>query len=408
MGKIKAKAGTPVLGQLLSLISRNDFNKALKETGADFAVKKLRSWDLMVTMLFAVMHRSKGLRELTSGLAGFSEGLKHLGLSHLPAKSTVSDANMVRPPELFARVFADLHRRYKGILSDSSLPKNERWLAKLFLVDSTTITLFKEIMKACGRTPANGKRKGGVKVHMGMWLQEELPSLVRITKAATNDRKFMPYFRNMAKGSILVFDKAYLNYELYHHWISSGVGFITRLHRQCVVTILEDRTVSEAQKALGVLLDQWVLLGPTDGSNPLRVRLVTYYDEVNNREFQFITNVTKLGAFNIAQAYKQRWQIELLFKRLKQNLKFTDFLGDNENAIRIQIWCALIADLLITIKRKGFKFKVQPAYSTITGLVRMHLMRYVDLHELLLCPNDPSLFSNPESAQLTLFSASPP
>lgn len=95
--------------------------------------------------------------------------MKHLGLSHLPARSTVSDANMVRPPELFARVFADLHRRYQGILSDSSLPRNE-------LVDSTTITLLKDIMKAGGRTPANGKRKGGVKVHMGMWLREELPS----------------------------------------------------------------------------------------------------------------------------------------------------------------------------------------------------------------------------------------
>lgn len=408
MGKFRAKAGTPVLGQLLALISRRDFKKALDETGADFAVKKLHTWDLMVTMLFAVMHRSKGLRELTSGLAGFCESLKHLGISHLPARSTISDANMVRPPELFARVFADLHRRYKGILSDSSLPKNERWLGKLFLVDSTTITLFKEIMKACGRTPADGKRKGGVKVHMGMWLQEELPSLVRITKAATNDRKFMPYFKDMAKGTILVFDKAYLNYDLYRHWTNTGVGFVTRLHLRCVVTVTSERKVSNAQKELGVIRDQWVLLGHKDLSDPLEVRMVTYYDKENQREFQFITNVTKLGAFNIAQAYKQRWQIELLFKRLKQNLKFTDFVGDNENAIRIQIWCALIADLLVTIKRKTFKFNVQPAYSTITGLIRMHLMRYVDLRELLLCPHDPTLFGTPPTLQVTLFSSSPP
>jgi|GEM_PF-2999067 len=184
-----------VFGQLLSLISRKDYAKALEQTSADFAVKKLKTWDLMVSMIFAVYQRTSRLRELSSGLAGHSEGLKHLGFGHLPKRSTVSDANKVRPPELFAKVFADLYRRYRLVLPDSSLPKNERWLHRLFLVDSTTITLFKEIMKACGRTPANGKRKGGLKVHTGMWLTEEVPSLIRITKAAMNDRKFMPDLR---------------------------------------------------------------------------------------------------------------------------------------------------------------------------------------------------------------------
>ncbi|MBK6474908.1 MAG: transposase [Flavobacteriales bacterium] len=115
-----------------------------------------------------------------------------------------------------------------------------------------------------------------------------------------------------------------------------------------------------------------------------------------------------MGPVNVAQAYKQRWQIEILFKRLKQNLKFTDFLGDNENAIRIQIWCALIADLLVTIKRKLFSFKIQPAYSTMVGLVRLHLMRYVDLKELLLSPDDPTLFGSPPTQQLTFFNFGPP
>jgi len=273
---------------------------------------------------------------------------------------------------------------------------------------STTITLFKEIMKACGRTPANGKRKGGLKVHMGMWLTEEVPSLIRITKAAMNDRKFMPDFKDMVKGTILVFDKAYLNYEMYRHWIKTGVGFVTRLHGQSVMQVLEDRVVSKAALEAGVLKDQWILLGRADQTEPVKLRLITFYDEDLKRTFEFITNLTQLGPVNIAQAYKQRWQIELLFKRLKQNLKFTDFLGDNENAINIQIWSALIADLLVTIKRKSFNFSIVPAYSNIVGLIRLHLMRYVDLKELLLCPDDPTLFGSPPTQQLTLFSSGPP
>ena len=394
--------------KLRQRLERKDFHNAVVETGADFAVKKLNTWTLMGSMIFAVLQRTSGLRELTSGLAGYSEGLKHLGFTHLPKRSTVSDANKKRPPELFARVFADIYRRYRHYLSDSSLPKNERWLRNLFLVDSTTITLFKEIMKACGRTPADGKRKGGVKVHMGMHLTEEVPSLIRITKAATNDKQFMPEFKNMAKGTILVFDKAYMNYPLYRHWGKTGVHFVTRLNLRSTVQILRDRTVSASAKKAGVLKDQWVLLGHEGELNPILLRLITYYDQTFKRTLQFITNMGKMGPVNVAQAYKQRWQIEILFKRLKQNLKFTDFLGDNENAIRIQIWCALIADLLVTIKRKLFSFKIQPAYSTMVGLVRLHLMRYVDLKELLLSPDDPTLFGSPPTQQLTFFNFGPP
>ncbi|MBK7241394.1 MAG: IS4 family transposase [Flavobacteriales bacterium] len=224
-----------------------------------------------------------------------------------------------------------------------------------------------------------------------MHLTEEVPSLIRITKAATNDKQFMPEFKNMAKGTILVFDKAYMNYPLYRHWGKTGVHFVTRLNLRSTVQILRDRTVSASAKKAGVLKDQWVLLGHQGQLNPILLRLITSSDQTFKRTLHSITNMGKMGPVNVAQAYKQRWQIEILFKRLKQNLKFTDFLGDTENAIRIQIWCALIATL-VTIKRKLFSFKIQPAYSTMVGLVRLHLMRYVDLKELLLSPDDPTLF----------------
>jgi len=267
----------------------------------------------------------------------------------------------------------------------------------LFLVDSTTITLFKEIMKAAGRTPANGKRKGGVKIHIGMHLSENTPSLVRITSSATNDKLFMQKFKDIESKTILVFDMAYVNYSLYNHWTKNDVSFVTRLNSHSVVNIVEEFVVSQEQQHKGVYRELLVELGHFRQEEKVQCRLIYFYDQEKNQVFKFITNNTDLAASEIAEIYKQRWQIELLFKRLKQNLQLSDFLGDNENAIRIQIWCNLIADLLLTIIRKGLKR--QKAYSNVAGLIRIHLMNYVKIIELLLNPGDPSIFSSNSQLQ---------
>lgn len=355
MSKINKKAGIPVFGQLLFFIPRQDFNNSVQDHQADRYIKRFTSWDHLVTMLFGVIHKVGGLRELCSGMAAHNQSLKHLGVKSLPTKSTLSDRNKSRTPKVFEELFFSIYNANRWVLSDSSLSKNEKWLSRLFLIDSTTITLFKNIMKACGNSMANGRRKGGVKIHAGMWLNEQVPSLIRVSKAAESDKKFMIRFKNMPANTILVFDKAYVNYDLYRHWSKNKVSFVSRLHKRCVVDKGNLRILTDEDKQYNIIEDCEVLLGHKGQKNKVNARLIKLFDKEKNQELEFITNDKKLEAWEIAEIYKQRWAIELLFKRLKQNIKITSFLGDNENAIRIQIWCALIADLLMQIARKSMK-----------------------------------------------------
>ena len=395
MDKNNISSGNSVFGQLISFLPKDKINRIIKSQGSDRYTKRFTTWDHLVVMLFSALSGSNSLRELESGLAGFRTKLLHLGMRSLPRRSTLSDANAKRSAGVFEALFKAIYKHIKPFLPDSC-PRNQEWMKKLFLVDSTTITLFKEIMKAAGRTPANGKRKGGVKIHIGMHLSENTPSLVRITSSATNDKRFMQKFKDIESKTILVFDMAYVNYSLYNHWTKNDVSFVTRLHPHSVVNIIEELVVSEEQQHKGVYRELLVELGHSKQEEKVQCRLIYFYDHEKNRVFKFITNNTDLDASEIAEIYKQRWQIELLFKRLKQNLQLSDFLGDNENAIRIQIWCNLIADLLLTIIRKGLKRK--KAYSNVAGLIRIHLMNYVKIIELLLNPGDPSIFNS--NAQL--------
>src|SRR5690606_7005638 len=160
MDKITRNSGMPVLGQLLSFIPRSNFNRLDRNLGRDRNVKRFKTWDHLVCMLFTVIDDICGIRELCSGLAAHNLSLKHLGMGCMPRRSTLSDANMRRCSELFEKTFSSIYQQYCRFFSDSSIPKNEQWLSRLFLVDSTTITLFKNIMKACGNPLANGRRKG--------------------------------------------------------------------------------------------------------------------------------------------------------------------------------------------------------------------------------------------------------
>lgn len=407
MDKITRNSGMPVLGQLLSFIPRSSFNRLVGQLGTDRYVKRFKSWDHLVCMIFTVIEDIGGIRELCSGLAAHNQSLKHLGMNYMPRRSTLSDANMRRSAELFEKTFLSIYKQHYQFFSDSSIPKNEKWLSRLFLVDSTTVTLFKNIMKACGNAMANGRRKGGVKIHTGMWLKEQVPSLIAITKAAENDKNFMHRFKNLPAQTILVFDKAYVNFEMFVHWSKTEVSFVSRLHKRCKVTWGNYNLLTREDEEYGILEDCQAELGHSQQKQKVKCRIIKFYDNKDQREIEFITNDMQLAACTIAEIYKQRWQIELLFKRLKQNLKITSFIGDNENAIRIQIWCALIADLLVQIARKGSR-KCKLAYSVICGLFRLHLMNYVRVTDLLLKSTDPNIY--PRNVQLapTLFDIGPP
>jgi len=384
--------GQPVLSQLTKHLPKAKILRIAQEHGADRYVKSFTTWNHLITMLFSAFSKCSGLRELESGMNGFSARLSSTGMTHIAPKSTLADANVRRSSDVFEAIFKTCYSHLHHLLPDSRI-KYEGWLHKLLLIDSTTITLFKEILKAAGRTPANGKRKGGVKVHIGMKLEENVPSLVRITSSAAHDTTFLKHLGKLEQGTILVFDKAYADFKLFTQWTKMGIFWVTRLKKWFVVTPIEELELSQENRSKGVLRDQLIELGHSTQKQKVRCRLVTFYDKEKDREFEFICNNLELDPFTITQIYKQRWQIELLFKRLKQNLQLRNFLGDNENAIKIQIWSILLADLLIAIVKN--KAKRSMAYSVVAGFIRIHLMNYVNVFKLLAHPNKSNIFWDP-------------
>jgi len=399
--------GQPVFNQLLSCIPRSYVNRFVKKHDADRYCKKFKAFDHIVTMLFCCFHHCTSLRELITGLQANAHRLHHLGMKHTPRRSTVADANERRSSVFFEDLYHELFRHHFGVLPDS-LPKG-RISDKIFIVDSTTITLFSEVFKACGNANANGKKKGGVKAHVLIRAKDDMPCFVHIAEAAGSDKTVMPKL-NLPKGSVLVMDKGYNSYLPMAEWTRQGVTWVTRLNKRARWECVEERPVSEKMLAHGVRRDRYIVLGNPEKAKkvPLQqARLITYYDKETDKEFEFLTNNREFSALTITGIYKRRWQIDILFRRIKQNFQLSNFLGDNQNAIKIQLWCTLIADLLVKIvkDRADKQKKNKWSFANVAGLIRQHLGTYIDLIKFLVNPEKALIGYSLEINinQLTLF-----
>jgi hypothetical protein len=377
--------GQPVFSQLLKLIPRTDVQKSAKAFSSDHYCKVFLTYEHLTVMLYAIFNRCTSLREVTTGIMACYSKLFHLGLDHTVRRSTLSDANRRRTFEVFEDIYKKLYARYAGILSDSQSGNRKKLKGRLYIIDSTTISLFQEILKAAGRNPVNGKRKGGIKAHTLVKADEDVPQMVRFSAAAANDVPFMKAI-TVSKGSILVFDKAYRDYRQLNRWDEQGIFWVSRLHRNTVVQNLYEKELTDHHQKQGVLSDSIICIGHNhhDKIEKVQCRLVKYYDQQHKRNFEFITNHLDYSPVTIANLYKQRWQIETLFKRIKQNYPLRNFLGDSENAIKIQIWCALIADLLLKVIKS--RCKKQWSFANLASMVRLHLMTYINLISFLNKP----------------------
>src|SRR5690606_33400658 len=319
---------------------------------------------------------------------------------------TFADANKRRSESFFAEVFHTLYAHYYSLPDSRKTMKAKSYEQRLYIMDSTTVKLFHDVLKGAGEPPANGKRKGGLKAHVMIKASEDVPCLVNLTAAAANDRTFLKHI-SLNAGSILVFDKEYANFRQFDQWTKSGVTWVSRTLDQWTVTKRKDRKLSPEQIEAGVISDELVLLGVPNDHKTLQIkaRIIRFYDKAKDKEFYFVTNNTSFAASTIADIYKRRWQIELLFKRIKQRYPLKYFLGESANAIKIQVWCALIADLLVKVVKD--KVKRKWAYSNISGMIRLHLMTYVNLFGFLERPESALLNYHPPDAgqQLKLFSS---
>jgi len=315
-------------------------------------------------------------------------------MSNTPRRSTLADANKRRDSAFFEELYHDNYKMYFSVLPDSRPVSG-----KLYIVDSTTISLFSEIMKGAGTYGSNGRKKGGAKAHVLMDAEHNLPCFVRITEARSSDVLFLKEL-SIPSGSIIVFDKAYINHTQFLKWDQQNTIWVTRQRIDSSFRIESHNEVDPCSSQGGVLADQIIIMGrPSNGHiSPLvKARRVTYKDRASDKEFVFITNDLSSPPLQIADIYKRRWQIELLFKRIKQRYPLRYFLGDNVNAINIQIWCMLICDLLVQIVMKNVNQQRKQAwsYANISSMIKHHLMTYIQLTQFLLNPERALLNYNP-------------
>lgn len=375
--------GTSVFGQLISLIDTNIISKAALKCKSDHYIKKFKTKDHFISMLFCSFSKCSSLREITGAMLGLAGKTKHFQLNHIPKRSTLSDANKRRNADVFGIIYNELLLRYGHYISDSRI--KDVINKQIEIIDSTTISLYKDVLKCVGRKPANGKRKGGIKVHTVINVDEQVPKFVWFTNAATHDHILLKKLK-YDKNTIYVFDKGYNDYVAFQLFCNNNVGFVTRIKDNAVYETINNNEIEEYIHS-GVLEDVIIELTVKNKNttSKLKLRKIRFYDRVLKREFEFLTNLFEMRADLVAAIYKLRWQIELLFKQLKQNFPLKYFIGDNENAIKIQIYCALIANLLMTVIQK--KLKRSWAFSNLVSFCKIHLFNYIHLLNFLENPD---------------------
>lgn len=375
--------GQSVFGQLISLIDFKLITEVVAETQADYCVKKFMTSDHLISMLFATFGQCNSLCEISGAVLGLKSKINHFQLKNVPYRSTLSDANRRRSHEVFEKIYYRLFNQYRRDISDSR--KIYSWEHRLEVIDSTTISLFQDVLRCVGRNPMNGKRKGGIKVHTQMNLQQHVPNLIWFSDAATHDKQFLKKVK-LAPHQIAVFDKGYNDYNAFDNFTSNNIFFVTRIKSNASYQTKEEFDIPDYIDS-GVIKDECIEVDVKENGKYLKtisLRRIAYWDDENNRCFEFLTNIFGMNSGHIALIYKQRWQIELLYKQLKQNFPLKYFLGDTENAIKIQIWCTLITNLLLTVVNK--KLKRKWSFSNLTGFCRLHLFNYINLIKFLENP----------------------
>jgi hypothetical protein len=365
-----------IFSQLLQLFPRIEFESTVKATKADRHSKGFTCWGQFVSMLFCQLGRAHSLREITGGLRSCEGKLKHLGIT-APAHSTLAYANEHRPWELYQKVFLTLLGRCRNQVVGK---KKFRFKNKLVSLDSSVIDLCLSLYDW-----AKFRRtKGAIKLHLILDHDGYLPSFAVITEGKVSDVK-VAHTLKFDSGTIVVYDRGYNDYLLFGNWTDQGIFFVTRMKDNAVFEVLEEKLIPMHRN---ILKDQVIRLTGLKAEErcPYLLRRVEVYDAEKDTIFVFLTNNLKLGATTIAAIYKDRWQIELFFKALKQNLKIKTFVGTSANAVKIQIWTALIAMLILRFLQLQSKFKW--SLSNLVALLRMNLFTHRDLWTWLNKPFD--------------------
>ena len=382
-----------MFNQLLQHFPRTEFAALVKKHGAEHAAKGFTCWTQFVSMLFCQLGRADSLREICNGLACCVGRLTHLGIAKPPRRSTLSYANEHRPAALFEELFWTASDRFREQQALGGRKHKFRFKNKLLSLDSTTISLCLTLFPWAQFRRA----KGGVKAHVLLDHDDYLPAYVLLTEARRSDVKLADSFA-LNPGSIVAMDRGYADYALFGRWTRAGIYFVTRLKDNAAHEVVENCQIPVNR---GILADQIVRLTGIQAQKdcPCLLRRVAVWDSVNDREIVLLTNLLEFGSTTIAAIYKERWQIELFFKALKQNLTVKTFVGTSENALRIQIWTALIA--LLLLKWLHHLSKANWSLSNMASMLRLNLFTYRELTKWLHDPMETPPLA-PASEQLIL------
>ncbi len=383
-----------IFSQILQLFPRLEFEALVKEHKAERHARGFTCWGQFVAMLFCQLGRAHSLREICNGLAASEGKLKHLGLPDSPKRSTLSYANGHRPWQLYRAVFERLYARCADAAAGG--PRKFHFPNKLLLIDSTVVSLCTKLYNWADYT----RRKGAVKLHLILDQEGYLPRFAVVTEgkeadiAVARELDFEP-------GTILVFDRGYYRYGWWLRLTRRGVFFVTRLKENAQFIVLRDNPVPEGG---AILKDQVIIMRGQKRSGPkAHFRRIELWDAEAQESVEFVTNHHELDALTITEIYRERWQIELFFKSLKQLLKIKSFVGTSENAVQIQIWTALISMLILRYLKLRASFGW--SLSNLVALLRQQLFVHRPLWPWLSDPFQPP----PElpAAQLLLWEGRP-
>jgi Transposase DDE domain/Domain of unknown function (DUF4372) len=379
-----------IFSQMLQLFSRTEFEQAVVEHRAERHARGFSCWGQFVAMLFCHLGRAQSLREICGGLAASEGKLRHLGLPDAPKRSTLAYANEHRPWQLYRTVFYQLLSRCREVAGTHGF----RFKNKLLTLDATLIELCASVFDWAQYR----RTKGAVKLHLLLDHQGLLPSFALVTEGRVHESRVARSLR-FEPGTIVVFDRGYADYDWFAALDAQGVFFVTRLKENADYGVVERRPVPENS---ALRRDEIIFLykAARGGHRDLFLRRIEVWDEEQQRILVFLTNHRGFAASTIAAIYRQRWQIELFFKALKQNLRIKTFVGTSPNALQTQIWTALIA--LLLLKYLQLRARFNWSLSNLAALLRQQLFVYRDLFAWINEPFQPPPSLDPAAEQLAL------
>lgn len=384
-----------LFNQLLHHFPRLEFARLVHKHRAERAAKGFDCWTQFVAMLFCQLGHADSLREICNGLACCLGKLVHLGIAKAPNQSTLSYANEHRPAALYQELFYTALARFREQEGLGIRKRKFRFRNQLLSLDSTTISLCLTLFPWAQFRRA----KGGVKAHVLLDHDDYLPRYVLLTPARASDVRMAHAFP-LPPGSIVAMDRGYVDFRLFARWIKAGVFFVTRPMHHMIYEVVASRPVPQNSNILSDTIIRFSSkMARQTFKHPLR--RIAVWDEVHQREIVLLTNHFGFGATTVANIYKDRWEVELFFKALKQNLKVKTFVGTTENALHIQIWTALIAMLLL--KWLHHLSRANWSLSNLATMLRLNLFTYRDLLDWLHNPfGTPPLVPGPEQLALSL------